>query len=87
MGEPYLTTAEIEAKYPNEWVLIANPTKRRRSQEVTGGHVILHSPDHAEFLRMVGEWDDPEIKHLASWYTGKFPVDELLPADPEPGAA
>lgn len=24
MAEPYLMMAEIEAKYPNQWVLIAN---------------------------------------------------------------
>ncbi len=87
MAEPYLTMAEIEAKYPNEWVLIANPTTRGRSLAPTGGIVVLHSTDHAEFLRMVQDWDDPACKHIASWYTGKLPVDELLPADSEPGAA
>jgi hypothetical protein len=85
MAEPYLTMAEIEAKYPNEWVLIANPTSRRRSLEVTGGHVVLHCADRAEFLRRVAEWYDPEIKHLATRYIGKFPdeIGELLPVEPE----
>jgi hypothetical protein len=87
MAEPYLTVAEIDAKYPNEWVFIANPTTRRRSEAVTGGVVVLHSPDRTEFWRMVGEWDDPAVKHTASWYTGREPVDDLEPAEPEPGAA
>jgi hypothetical protein len=72
--------AEIETKYPNQWVLIANPKMGRKPKWVLGGHVVLHSPDRAEFLRMLGEWDDPEVMHTASWYTGKFPEEELLPA-------
>jgi hypothetical protein len=87
MAEPYMTMAEIEAKYPNEWVLIANPTRRGRSLAPTGGVVVLHSPDRAEFLRMVGEWDDPAVKHIASWYMGTFPPEEILPPEPEQGVA
>jgi hypothetical protein len=86
MAEPYMTMAEIEAKYPNEWVLIANP-KLTRYQEVVGGVVVLHSPNRVEYLRLVGEWDDPAVKHTASWYTGKPGDEELLPAEPEPGVA
>ena len=85
MAEQYSTMAEIEAKYPNEWVLIANPTTRGRSLAPTGGVVVLHSPDRAEFLRMVGEWDDPNVKHLVTQYVGKFPeeADEIEPVEPE----
>ena len=87
MYGPYMTIAEITAKYPDEWVFLANPTTSR--QGVTGGYVILHAPDRAEFLRRIGEWDDPEVKHLASWYTGDpcEGLGEILPADTEPGAA
>jgi hypothetical protein len=83
---PYMTMAEIEAKYPDQWVLIANP-KLTRYQEVIGGCVVLHSTDRTEFLRLVGQWDDPAVKHIASWYTGKFPAEEILPADPKLGFA
>jgi hypothetical protein len=90
MSEQYLTMAEIEAKYPNHWVLLANP-KLTRYQEVAGGVVVVHSPDRAEYLRLVGEWDDPAVKHIASWYTGwgvgREPVDDIEPAEPEPGVA
>jgi len=42
MYGPYMTIAEITAKYPDEWVFLANPTTSR--QGVTGGYVILHAP-------------------------------------------
>lgn len=87
MAEPYLTMAEIEAKYPNEWVFIINPTTPGMGRAPTGGYVVCHSPDRAEYLRMVGEWDDPEVKHIASWYTGKDVVVEFEPAGVEPGVA
>jgi hypothetical protein len=85
MYGPYLTIAEMEAKYPNEWILIGNPTSTR--QGVTGGYVILHAADRAEFYRLMSRWDDPEVTRLAEWYTGKDTtgVGEILPA--EPGAA
>ena len=86
MAEPYLTMAEIEAKYPNEWVLIANP-KLSKHHEIVGGVVVLHSPDKAEYYRLMGEWDDPAVKHTASWYTGKDVGDDFEPAEPEPGVA
>jgi hypothetical protein len=69
MSEPYLTIAEIEAQYPNEWVLIANP-KKDRSNRVVGGFVILHAPTRDEYYRLIEEWDDPDVKHTAALYTG-----------------
>ena len=91
MYGPYLTMTELKAKYPNEWILLANPTKARRAGgEVTGGYLILHAPDRAEFYRLVDGWDDPEIKHLAWWWTGEIGGDmwDMTPAvDSEPGAA
>jgi hypothetical protein len=88
MNEPYLTMAEIEAKYPNEWVLISNP-KLTRYQEVLGGQVVLHCADRAEFLRRVGEWDGGGTKLAAVRYAGRFPDedDEPLPVESEPGVA
>jgi hypothetical protein len=86
MAEPYMTMAEIEAKYPNEWVLIDNP-KLTRYQEVLAGVVVMHSADRAEFHRRLAEWDDSPSKHLVIWFTGKFPTPELLPVEPQPGVA
>jgi hypothetical protein len=88
MYGPYMTMAEITAKYPDEWVFLANPTTNK--QGVTGGHVILHAADRAEYLRMVGECPVfPEVRHFASWYTGEEKGEVILPPDAElePGAA
>jgi hypothetical protein len=88
MAEPYMTMAEIEAKYPNEWVLLDRITSRGLSHPPTGGYVVLHCADRAEFLRRFAEWNYDSLgKEVATWYTGKFPVEELLPADPESGVA
>ena len=50
MNEPYQTMAEIEAKYPNEWVLVDKPTVDRLD-DVIGGNVIWHHADRDEFDR------------------------------------
>ena len=85
MTEPYLTWAEIEKRYPNEWVLVADPTHPRRSLEVTGGRVVIHCADRAEFLRRVSEGDDAGCTSFAVRYAGPFPetVGEVIPAEPE----
>ena len=84
MNEPYLTMAEIEAKYLNQWVLIANPTKRRKSEAVTGGHVVIHCADRIEYFRLLAEWNDPEITSLATLFAGKFPEGDDVPLGIEP---
>lgn len=86
MSEPYLTMAEIKAKYPNEWVLIDNP-KLSRCQEILAGTVVLHAADRAEFDRLWDAWDDSNAKMLGIWYTGRYPELEDLPIESEPGAA
>lgn len=92
MNEPYLTMAEIEARYANQWVLIASPTRRRRSLAPTGGHVVVHAADRTEFYRLWREWKDEttrssavRCRSFAVEYVGKFPEeeDEILPAEPE----
>ncbi len=89
MAEPYMTMVEIEAKYPNEWVLIAAATTASGSQEVTGGRVVLHSADRADFLRRVEEWRDDLGKLAAVQYVGVFPDEneDRLPVDSESGVA
>ena len=87
---PYMTMAEIKAKYPNSLVLRGNPTTKRGSLAPTGGYVVLHATDRAEFDRQFEAWPgDPAIKHLASWYTGEIKATEILlpDAEPEPGVA
>jgi hypothetical protein len=57
MSAEFLTWAEIEKKYPNEWVLIDRPKSRRGSLEVVGGYVVFHTPDRDELDRRLGEFE------------------------------
>ncbi len=41
-----LTLAQIEARFPDEWVLIENP-ELDEDLEIVQGRVIAHSPDRA----------------------------------------
>jgi hypothetical protein len=67
MSEPYQTMAEIEARYPNEWVLIDRP-RTSRGQEVLGGYVVYHGPDK---LVMYGKMDElPRPFNVAVRYLG-----------------
>ncbi|MBA4063221.1 MAG: hypothetical protein C0501_05815 [Isosphaera sp.] len=76
MAEPYRTMAEIEATYPNEWVLIDEPTVDRRTDRVSGGRVVMHTPDRAEFdHRLVDRDEFPHVVRCAILYTGK-PTEE-----------
>lgn len=76
MGEPYLTMAEIENRYPNEWVLIDRPTEDRRTGRVSGGHVVMHSPDRAEVDRWLLALRPGELPVFAYFYIGRPPADD-----------
>ena len=73
MGEPYLTMAEIEAKYPNEWVLIDRP-KVDRYEDVLGGVVVMHAPRRGEFDSRLDDF--PQVVDCAILYTGEPDPDE-----------
>jgi hypothetical protein len=49
-----LTVEEINARYPNEWVLLGEP-KTDRSLNVLGGLVLWHSVDREEVYRKAAE--------------------------------
>jgi hypothetical protein len=83
MAEPYMTMAEIEAKYPNEWVLIDKPTVNRKTDRVSGGYVALHSSDRTEFDRRLIDLDEcPHVVTAAILYIGN-PPEELGISQPE----
>ena len=84
MREAYLTMAEIEAKYLNEWVLLTDAKVNRRN-ELVGGRVVYHNADRVAFLHHMGEGDEPFGTLAAIQYIGKFPEepDEFFPAEPE----
>jgi len=64
MAPPYLTMAEIEAKFPNEWVLLDRPKVNEQTLEVYGGYVVLHCPTRAEF--------DARLDHVTTVKTGSI---------------
>lgn len=88
MYGPYLKIDEINAKYPNALVLLADPTSNRYHQ-LTGGHVVFHAPDRAAFDRQFDAWQDPAVKRLAFHWTGAVTGEDApaVSAEPEPGAA
>lgn len=76
MGGQYLTIAEIEAKYPNEWVLVGH-LKKGRDGFAVGGVVFMHTPDRAEFdHRLVDNDEFPELKEIKVFHTGKPSADD-----------
>jgi hypothetical protein len=82
MGEQYLTMAEIEKLYPNQWVLIDRPTTQKRNPAtVTGGYVVMHTPDRAELDRRLLSLRENELLDFAVLYTGRPPAEGDQPLD------
>ena len=75
MGEPYLTMAEIEAKYPDEWVLLTD-LRVGRSQQLLGGRVLAHDPDRDRMHDAVMQL--PGRETIAVRFTGRPADDEEL---------
>ena len=67
-----LTIAEIEARYPSEWVLLEDP-ETNEVQQVLAGKVRYHSKDRDELYEQAVEL---RLKRGAVLYTGDFPEDE-----------
>lgn len=76
MTEQYLTIAEIEAKYPNQWVLVSH-LKKGRDGFAVGGVVFMHTPDRAEFDRRLMDATEGH-NEFAMFHTGKPSVDDIL---------
>ena len=67
-----LTIAEIEARYPSEWVLL-DDLETNEVQQVLAGKILYHSKDRDEVYDKVMEL---RPKHFAVRYTGTAPEDE-----------
>jgi hypothetical protein len=63
-----LTLPEIEARFPSEWVLLADPEKDK-GHRVCSGRLLYHSKDRAEVLSKLMEL---RPKKAAFLYTGKI---------------
>lgn len=69
-----LTMAEIEARFPSEWVLIGEP-RTDEAQHLLGGTVLFHSPDREEVDRKLLEL---RPARFAFRYLGEFPRDMAM---------
>lgn len=65
-----MTIAEIESRFPSEWVLIGDP-QTDQYLCVQSGVVLWHSKDRDEVYRKGTEMD---FKRIAFRYTGPIPA-------------
>jgi hypothetical protein len=75
MSGEYMTMAEIEAKYPNEWVLIDKP-EEDSYQRTTGGWLVFHSVDKDEVCRRGMEMPSPRSITFLFTGTPRLAADE-----------
>ena len=64
-----LTLDQIEARFPSQWVLVADPDLAE-SLAVVKGKVLWHSPNRDEVYRKAREL---RPRHSAILYTGTLP--------------
>lgn len=69
-----LTMAEIESRYPSEWVLVEDPEVNEHL-EVLRGKVLWHSKDRDEVYSKAIEL---RPKSAAYVYTGTIPEDAVI---------
>ena len=74
MSSEYLTMAEIEARYPNRWVLIDRPNLDRH-QNLLGGYVLRHGTTQDGFDEAVAAL--PRPIRIAVEYTGPLIDDDM----------
>jgi hypothetical protein len=70
-----MTIAEIEAKYPNEWVLV-NDVKKGRDGLAERGRVIAHDPNRDSVYSAAVAIPVP--RDIAVFHTGPIPEDVLF---------
>jgi hypothetical protein len=69
-----MTLAEIEARFPGEWVLVEDP-QTNDALEVQRGRVLAHSKDHDELYRQTVAM---QTARFAVLYTGTIPEDTVI---------
>ncbi len=73
MESEYLTMAEIEKRYPNEWVLIDRP-KLDETADIRGGIVKWHHADRREFDRRLPDYPLADSAIFYSGFTHPEPI-------------
>lgn len=74
MENGILSLAEIQSKYPSEWILIEDP-KTDEALNVREGTVTFHSPDRDAVDRKAIE---SKSSRIAIHYTGEIPSDTVV---------
>jgi len=69
-----MTIAEIEASFPNEWILVVDPDTGP-DLSIRSGIVAVHSRDRDEVDRTGIAL---KAKRVAVWFNGEPPEDELI---------
>ena len=69
-----MSVKEIEAEFPNQWVILNNP-EVSESLEVLGGEILCHGPDRDEVFRQAIELRPSSTAIL---YTGPIPDNLVL---------
>lgn len=72
MNEEYLTIQQVEAKYPQQWVVL-NHLKIDRHGHAAGGVVVAHGTDKEGVYGVMNTIPPP--RELAAFYTGPLPDD------------
>jgi len=70
MGQ-LLNIKEIKALYPNEWVLLGNPTMDESKIDVLSGIPLFHSKDKKEVC-YIGRDKTSNFNKITIIYTGNF---------------
>ncbi|MCY7330224.1 MAG: hypothetical protein LH618_16860 [Saprospiraceae bacterium] len=68
--EPFFTVEEIRRRYPNEWVLLANPLLE--GLEIRGGQVLVHDSDKRN-MALQGKDLIRKYARVTHLYTGEIP--------------
>lgn len=69
--EDLLTLAEIKTLFPDEWVLLGNPTMDDSKIEVLSGIPLFHSKDKKEVC-YIGREKTKNFDKITLIYTGTF---------------
>ncbi len=75
MSQPYMTIAEIEAQFPNQWVLV-NELKKDRDGLAEGGRVVAHDSNRDSVYSAAAAIPVP--RDIAVFHTGPIPEDVVF---------
>ena len=75
----YMSFKEMKEKYPDNWILVANPKSKPASAEVTGGYFLFNAKDKQRVLNQAKKIKvnaNFTVKSLRILYTGQIKLNE-----------